>query len=122
AAIFMCGGPHFLRIFPRHLPNLCAIPWIPLILMCVEGVIDAPDWPRRWSWVRHGSVAVALQLLAGHPQYVYYTALVGGIYATLNLSRPAAPRRAAVAGLLTMALVAAALGAVQWLPGLFAVR
>ena len=37
-----------------------------------------------WSLV--GMLAVAMQIFAGHPQYLFYTAIAAGVYAALNLA------------------------------------
>jgi hypothetical protein len=74
--MFMFSGAFFVRILEGHLSNLCAMPWIPLLLWAVDG------WNRERTarWIGWGGLAVAMQVLAGHPQYVYYTALFTGLY------------------------------------------
>src|SRR5260370_37230256 len=81
---------------------------------------------ETWIWQgnRRGlfraSASICLQILAGHVQYFFYTAVAAGIQSlVLSVTDPAARRRAipAVAGCY---LTAIALGAAQLLPGLAA--
>lgn len=78
--VFMWGGAYFLHIFAGHLPNLCTMVWAPLIFMCIDGLVE------RFSarWVLVGIFAVSMQVLAGHPQYVYFTAILVWLYALLH--------------------------------------
>src|SRR5688500_17581492 len=114
---FMLGGQYVLRIVPGHLPHLCAMVWTPLLLLAIDAWRD--DAPRRWGWVLLGIAAVAMQVLAGHPQYVYYTGLVLTLYAALLAWR--APRRLMfLLGFAAMYAGGALISAVQLLAGLHA--
>ncbi len=79
--LFMFSGQYFFHIFAGHLPHLCVMVWAPLLLLAIDGL--AQEGSLRWVLV--GIAAVAMQILAGHPQYVYYTALACGVYTLLNL-------------------------------------
>jgi len=79
--IAMFCGAHFLHIYAGHLPNLCAMIWVPLILLAVDGLLEKPSL----GWVLMGSFAFAMQILAGHPQYVYYTGMTILVYAPLSI-------------------------------------
>jgi len=89
ALMFMFGGSYFLHIVPGHLPNLCTMVWIPLVFLALDG------WTRDPSrgWILLGAGALALEILAGHIQYFYYTLLVMGFY--LLAQWPGAARKAA---------------------------
>lgn len=80
-SLFMFGGAFFLHLYAGHLPNLCTMAWIPLIFLAVDGLIEkaAPQW------VLLGIFAVSMQILAGHPQYVYFTAIIVTLYTAMNL-------------------------------------
>lgn len=80
-ALFMWGGAYFLHLFAGHLPNLCAMVWAPLIFLSVDGLIEKVT--ARWIFL--GIFAVSMQILAGHPQYVYFTVIIVGIYALAHL-------------------------------------
>jgi hypothetical protein len=116
-AMFMSGGPYFLHIYAGHLPHVAVMVWAPLILLAIDGV--ARSGSVRWAVL--GTFAIAMQILAGHPQYVYYTAIVAGAYALLRLAT--GTHRLMLAGCFVAMYVAAALlTAVQLLPGIAATR
>jgi hypothetical protein len=113
AVIMMFCGAYFTHVNAGHLSNLSSMVWAPLILLAIDGIFDT----RKWCWVLLGSGAVAMQILGGHPQYVYYTAIACAIYTALRMFP--AQQRGRIVGLLTiMVLFAAALTAVQLLTGL----
>ena len=124
------GGTVAPHVYAGHLTNLAALAWTPLVLLSLDGAWDtlSPScrhWRQAGRWVALGAGAVALQILAGHPQYVYYTAVAAGLYLgarALTLTGPPEQRaRACLRGagiLLAVYLGGAALGAVQLLPGL----
>ena len=86
--------------------------WVPLLLLAIDEFIGT----RRWNWCLAGTFALSMEIFAGHPEYVFYTVVAGGIYACWRL--PRAERKPVVlAGLAGMLLGAAALAAVQLLPG-----
>ena len=118
-ALLMFGMPYFLRISAGHLAPLGAMAWIPWIFAAIDDAFDRPS-PR----VVLGGIAVcALQMLAGHPQTVFTTAIAAGIYALLRfvaaLRRHTARQHARTfASLLLFALGGFALAAIQMVPGL----
>ncbi len=113
SVLFMFSGPFFLHIYAGHLPNISAMVWAPLLFCAIDGLIRE----RSTLWYLVGVLALTMQILAGHPQYVFYTAIAAGLYALLRLIE--APRRARLLlGLGSMYLGAAALTAVQLLAGL----
>ncbi|MGA3066705.1 MAG: YfhO family protein [Tepidisphaeraceae bacterium] len=107
------AGGYYLHIYAGHLTFVCTAAWAPLILLCIDGLIRQ----RSWWWVRLGIIAVAMQLLGGFPQIVYYTALVAGIYTLIQIPRCEHPWFLIVA-LLVMGLGAAGIAAVQIAVGL----
>ena len=113
AVMFMFCGPHFLQIHAGHLPNLCTLIWAPLLFLAMDRMVDRPALAPCLL----GMFAVAMSVLAGHPQFVFYMSVAAGIYAVLNLLR-ARERGKAVAGLAAMAAGGMALSAVQLLTGL----
>lgn len=111
--LFMFSGPLFLHIYAGHLPNLCAMPWAPLLFLSIDGIYEG----RKFKWCLLGMLSVSMQILAGHPQYVYYTAFAAVIYAAFRLVRSQG-RLAVLIGLAAVFAGAAALTAVQLLPGM----
>jgi hypothetical protein len=79
--IFMWGGAYYLHLYAGHLPNLCAMVWAPLIFCALDGWVEE----RKTGWVLLGALSVSMQVLAGHPQYVYLTALAAAFYVLLRL-------------------------------------
>ncbi|MCU0723957.1 MAG: hypothetical protein MUC63_10160, partial [Planctomycetes bacterium] len=113
AGVAAFGGGFFAHVYAGHLAHLCAMAWAPLVLAAVDGLFARPG-PRH---VLLGGAALALQALAGHPQFVLLTGLAAGPYALLRLI--ASPRRAvAAAGLAGILLLGAGLSAAQWMTGL----
>jgi len=134
--MWMLSGPVFLRIEAGHLPHLCVLAWVPAVFGCVDA------WLRtaRTKWIVLGSMCVAMQIFAGHPQYVYFEALAAGIFAIVNwlaaaahagdcksqiqnLQSPTSSLQSSISSLTILGfsaifLVAALLAAVQILPGI----
>lgn len=111
-ALIMFCGPHFLHVFAGHLTHLSAMTWSPLVFCAIDGVFSA----RKAGWCLLGMFAVAMQIFAGFPQYVFYTAIVAGLYCGLRLFRQWNWRMAA--SLLSIYLGGAVLAAVQLLPAI----
>jgi hypothetical protein len=124
AALVMFGAPYFLRIYAGHLTNMAALAWAPLLLLCADELLDGPgdDKPRSArrhfvGWCLAGVYAVAMQVLAGHPQSVFRTGVAVGLYVALRLWH--SPQRwRALAGLMVIYAGAAALCAMQLGAGL----
>jgi hypothetical protein len=75
--IVMFCGAHLPHQFAGHATMLCTMAWSPLVLLAVDGL-----FALRW---RHGiligALAVAMQVLAGFPQMLFYTGVAAAIYA-----------------------------------------
>lgn len=74
--IFMFCAPQIFHVYPGHLPNLCTMVWLPLILLFSELFICT----RNFLYALFGGVSVAFNILAGHPQYFFYIAVAVVIY------------------------------------------
>lgn len=111
--VLMFSGPYFAYTYAGNLSNICTMAWAPLILFALDGLLRTPTLRRGLF----GAAVVALQILAGHPQYVYYTAVAAGLYFLFSL--PQAERKLApFAGYLGIYFGGAALAAIQLIPGL----
>ncbi len=111
AVAMMCGGPFFLHIYAGHLSNLCTMAWVPFLFLCIDSWLEK----RHSKWILLASLIVALQITAGHPQYVYYTAILAVPYAFVQgvgLPRPLV----AAGGFLCIYFLAALLSAAQLWP------
>jgi len=111
--ILMFGGPYFSHVWSGHLSALAAMAWAPLLLLSVDTIIDRPGLKP----VLIGALALAMQILAGHPQTVFNTALMLAIYAAARLIR-CKTRMRIIVPMIGMALLACAISAVQLFTGL----
>lgn len=140
------GGASFLHVYAGHLSNVCTMAWTPLVFLAIDKVAAAVprgDRRRAVNWCLAGAVAVAMQVYAGHPQYLFYTGVAAVLYAALLLgsawlegTAPAQDggragwgpglnwRVLAATGLALCVIypLGAALGAAQLLPGIAASR
>ncbi|HUB65907.1 MAG TPA: hypothetical protein VL981_00315 [Candidatus Methylacidiphilales bacterium] len=112
------SGPVFPHLYAGHLSNFCTMAWAPWIFLGFESWV-------RWSERRGlflASAGVCLQILAGHVQYFFYTAVAAGLQAlVLTVAEPAVRRRALPA-LIGCYFGGVALSAAQLLPGLDALE
>jgi len=113
ALLLMFSGPSMMNVYAGQLTDICTMAWAPLLFMAVDRIFARPS-PRWWLL---GMFAVAMQILAGHPQYMYYTALTVLIYTGLRFGEAKYPWSylLIIAGLYAGG---AALGAVQLLAGM----
>jgi len=112
-AVFMFCGAYFFKTYAGHLPHLCVMVWTPLMLRCIDGLSETGE--RRWVLIGIG--ATTMHILAGHPQYVYYTALAVAVYAAIKCVE-SSRRPALLVGVLIMYLGAVGLSAIQLFTGL----
>ncbi|MBN2688022.1 MAG: hypothetical protein JXR85_07575 [Deltaproteobacteria bacterium] len=108
----MFGGSFFLHLIPGSLPNLCTMVWAPLVFLSIDGWFDH----RSGRWVTLGVFAVAMQILAGHPQYLFYTGVAALLYSALQFTA-CKHRITAVIGMPLIYVGAVIVGAVQLFPG-----
>jgi O-antigen/teichoic acid export membrane protein len=98
--------------------------WLPLVLACVEWILRQQPAlggrPATLPWVALGGFALGCQILAGHPEVVYYTLLISGAYSAFGLVQHAIRNTRYVIRpslyLLAMVALGLALGAVQLIP------
>lgn len=84
-----------------------AYAWTPAAALCLE----AAAGPRRRAWLAGAALALALQLLAGHPQFAVYSGA-----ALLLLALFAEDRRRALTDLAAAGALAGGIAAAQLLP------
>jgi hypothetical protein len=109
ATLACFGAPYFLHIHAGHLTNLAAMAWMPLIFLALD------EWLRlrEMRWCLLGMLAVAMQLFAGHPQYVYLTGIAAALYFAIRLAEPANRSIGCAAGFPAVYAGGALLAAVQ---------
>ncbi|HYY88075.1 MAG TPA: hypothetical protein VFA49_04710, partial [Chloroflexota bacterium] len=98
-----------------HLNQLSAAAWVPAVLLAYTRLLQT----RHVRWIALGGLALALQLLAGHPQETYMTLVMLGLFGLIQAPWRS-PGRLVHAGLggLAMCILGAALAAAQLLPTL----
>ena len=113
ALVIFCA-PHFWRVLIGGTAAAGVMAWAPLLFLCID------EWlaTRRPLWCLLGMLAVAMQIFAGQPQYVYYIAIIAAVYSALRLLEAREGRLGAAAGLLSLHAGGALLGAAQLLPAL----
>jgi hypothetical protein len=110
--MFMFCGPYFPHIYAGHLPHVAIMVWAPLLFLAIDLVMDGLF--ARGTLL--GVFAMTMFLLAGHPQYVYYTGMAAAVYVLINLFR-AKNIPFAIAGCATIVAGGVAIAAVQMLSG-----
>ncbi len=121
AMAFAFAAPQLLRVPAGHWGVSCAIPWLPAILLCAESMIRS----RRPALLAAGAFAVAMQVLAGMPQYVIITGLATVVFALCRgLSEPLVWRRRIGYGaqVAAMFVLGAVIAGIQIFPALEAAR
>ena len=115
--ILMFSGAYFLHIWAGHLSNLCTIAWVPLLFLCIDRLFDQ----RSLKWSLVGIFTITMLILAGHPQYVYYTAIAAVTYSALCLIK-SNQRTRIIISLAVICIGSLLLSAVQILSGIDAAR
>ena len=80
--VYTFSGPQFLHVYAGHLNALSAMVWTPLMFLLLENLIEKK---RLVDSVLLG-MAIAMQFLAGQPQYVFYTMIALFLYLLFNLA------------------------------------
>nr|HID58942.1 hypothetical protein [Desulfobacterales bacterium] len=113
SVLLMFCGAYFMHVQAGHLPHLCTMTWAPLVFLSIDGLFEK----RSLGWCITGMFAVTMQVLAGYPQHVFFTAIAGAIYCGFCVFT--ADKRTVIGlGFLSMYAGASALGAVQVLTGI----
>ncbi|MEZ4676214.1 MAG: hypothetical protein R2932_18475 [Caldilineaceae bacterium] len=86
--VFMFSG--FLIVSVVFTMFLAAVVWLPLLLAIVEQIIHKQEEKGTASfhpipYLIAGIITLTLIILAGHPELIYYTALVTGLYTVVRL-------------------------------------
>jgi hypothetical protein len=114
--MFMFSGPYFPHIYAGHLPHIAIMVWAPMLFLSIDLCLEG-------QFVRGSLLGVgvmAMFLLAGHPEYVYFTGMAAAVYVLVNLFR-AKRIPLALAGCALIVVGGTALAAVQLLSGMDAV-
>ncbi len=112
AALWLASGP--LVSLAGQFHHLAGAAWLPVVLACGLRVLERPAG-------RHVvllALALALQVVAGSPDYTAVTGLILGALAVLRVLRSPADWRRPLAGVSAGVLLGLMLSAVQWFPTL----
>ncbi len=112
------SGVVWPHVYAGHLSNLCTMAWVPWALAGIEA------WTRsgRPRGLLLAAAAVALQILAGQVQYVFFFGVAAGVHALVLTALEKPSRRRALLAVLLASAGGAVLAAAQLLPGLEAAR
>jgi len=118
--VYSFAAPQILHVYAGHLNALSAMIWTPLMFLLLDRMI------REHSFLYSTllGVTIALQFLAGQPQYVFYTMIALFLYLLFQIGCSRADgRRTPRSGVLCLLFLCAvllgiALSAVQILPSL----
>lgn len=118
ALTLVLGAPVILHITAGHLSNLCSMAWLPILFLTAASFARR----KRPVWAVALGVGGGLQILAGHWQYVFYSAIwifIFLIYAFLTRRDFKKSHWITLAtGTAAAALVAFGLTAIQVVPAL----
>jgi len=112
-ALVYAGNGSLTWLTSGYIEAQNAAVWLPLILLALRRAAVGGSF-RTWTAV--GAVAVALQALAGQPEYSLTSAFIAGAFAVTLAPTRDGGRGRALAAFLTMWILGAALAAVQLLP------
>lgn len=82
--LLMFSSQVTMQIYGGAVPPVATMPWMIFLLVVVDKLFDQKEPFLKWILV--GSAVVAIQIMAGFPQHVYYTGLVIGIYTLARIA------------------------------------
>ena len=85
ALAFGFGGFFVPRV--QHMSVMATASWLPWVLWAWENHERTSDAKKRWRWFAILALFIAIQLLGGHPQFAFMTALLLCLYALVNWKR-----------------------------------
>jgi hypothetical protein len=120
AVSFAYGSPYFFHIYPGHLSILSTVAWLPLVFMGLEAFLRH----KELKYALLSGIPLSIQVLAGHPQYVFYSTLAASLYFlfAILLRRELSELPYFVAGLALFLIFGLSLSGIQLLPTLELVR
>ncbi|OGS38531.1 MAG: hypothetical protein A2551_07935 [Elusimicrobia bacterium RIFOXYD2_FULL_34_30] len=110
ATIFSFSGFFFCHI--QHLNMLNSVIWFPLIFYFFEKYFKT----GKFKYIIFSGIALGIQILAGFPQFVYYTIVLSFFYFIFNLKK--LPVLRAIISFSAFIIIGLCISAIQWLPTL----
>ena len=121
AFLFTFAGTNLTRY--QHMNATAVVAHLPWILLTLDGCLTSEARKSRALWSSALAILIASQVLTGHPQAVYLTALIEGGYLICQVGgRLKTFPTAGVASIAWGGFLGLAMGAVQILPTLAALR
>jgi len=116
AMVFAYAAPYFLHIYAGHLSNLSTMIWLPLVILGLEVFLAK----RHFRYAVFSGIPLSLQVLSGHPQYLFYSTIAAFLYLLFYLALRRRWREAPyfLSGFFLFVLIGILLSAVQLLPTL----
>lgn len=108
AGIFSFSGFFFCHI--QHLNMLNSVIWFPLVFYFIEKYLKTGNYKN----IAGAGISLGIQILAGFPQFAYYTLFFSFLYFVFNLKRRQIIR--IVSAFLIFVIVGLGISAVQWIP------
>jgi hypothetical protein len=81
AITFAYGAPYVLHIYAGHLSIISTMAWLPLLFLSWEAFLRTDNF----KCLLLGALVLAVAVLAGHPQYLFYSLIAVGLYFILHL-------------------------------------
>ena len=82
AIVFAYGAPYFIHIYAGHLSILSTMIWLPLVFLGIELFLTK----KRIRYALFSGVPLSFQVLAGHPQYLFYSTIAAFLYVIFHLA------------------------------------
>ena len=101
-----------------HFGLVAGLSWIPVQLLAVLRLSETRDLASRLRWTAVLGTAFGLTILAGEPRAIADAGVIVTLYAVWRIARLGRRGGLAASSVAAGLLLAALLGAVQWLPGL----
>ncbi|MDR1695445.1 MAG: hypothetical protein LBR69_02270 [Endomicrobium sp.] len=108
----MLSSQIVMRVFAGHLSNITVMAWIPLLFLSADKLAVVKN--NKWFIVL--TCTVCMQILGGHPQYVYYSFIVLIIYAVFISFKE--KNKFLIFKIFTAYIISALICSAQLLPGL----
>ncbi len=83
--VFSAGGFFAARL--QHMSVIATASWLPWLLWAWEQHERSVDWRHRIRWFAVLAVMSGIQLLGGHPQFAFSSALLMGLYSVVRWDR-----------------------------------
>ncbi|MGE5262512.1 MAG: YfhO family protein [Acidobacteriota bacterium] len=85
AFAFSTGGFFLPRL--QHMSVLATASWLPWLIWAWEKYEHATDRREKWQWFALLALMTGIQLLGGHPQFAFSSALLLSLYAVVRWER-----------------------------------